>query len=135
MGEIVHNLDALHNMQILWKEGVAPPKRGYCLLIDELALEERPGYDASQNAVVGMARENASTCDLSPVTLDTLNAIADGLHEQPEETISWAKEATVMTLAAFNHDHYSPVPLLISGTNKKEMEKQQAQWIQLPLDA
>jgi hypothetical protein len=44
MGEIVHNLDALHNTQILWKEGVAPLKRGYCLLIDELALEEWPRY-------------------------------------------------------------------------------------------
>jgi hypothetical protein len=135
MREIVYNLDALHKAQTLWREGVAPPKWGYCLLIDELALEERPRYDASQDAVIGMARENASTCDLSPVTLDTLYAIADGLNEQPEETISWAKEATVVTLAAFDRDHYSPVPLLISGTNKKETEKPQAQWIQLLLDA
>jgi hypothetical protein len=135
IGEIQYNLDALHNAQILWREGVAPPKRGYCLLIDELALEELPRYDGSRDAVVGMARENASTCDLSPVTLDTLYAIADGLNEQPEETISRTKEATVVTLAAFDHDHYSPIPLLISGTNKKETEKPQARWIQLLLDA
>ena len=81
-----------------------------------------------------MARENASTCDLSPVTLDTLYAIADGLNETPQETISWAKEATVVTLSAFDHDHYNPVPLLISGTNKKGNEKPQAEWIKLLLD-
>jgi hypothetical protein len=66
-----------------------------------------------------MAHENASTCDLSPVTLDTLYEIADGLNESPKETISRAKEATVVTLAAFDRDHYNPVPLLISGTKRK----------------
>lgn len=81
-----------------------------------------------------MAHENASTCDLSPVTLDTLYAIADGLHEMPQETISRAKEATVVTLAAFDYDHYHPAPLLISGTNKKETEQPQAEWIKLLLN-
>jgi hypothetical protein len=133
--EIEHNLDALHNAHVFWHNGVAPPTRGHCILIDELALEERPRYDASRDAVVGMACENASTCDLSPVTLDTLYEIADGLNESPDETISRAKEATVVTLAAFDRDHYNPVPLLISGTNKKETEQPQAQWIELLLDA
>jgi hypothetical protein len=132
--EIEYNLDALHKAHILWQNGVAPPTRGHCLLIDEIALEERPRYDASRDAVVGMARENASTCDLSPVTLDTLYAVADGLNETPQETISRAKEATVVTLAAFDRDHYNPLPLLISGTNKKETEQPQAEWIQLLLD-
>ena len=43
---------------------------------------------ASRDAVVGMACENASTCDLSPVPLDTLYEIADGLNESPDGTIS-----------------------------------------------
>jgi hypothetical protein len=37
-------------------------------------------------------------------------------------------------LATFDYDHYNPVPLLILGTNKKETEQPQAQWIQLLLD-
>ena len=49
-----------------------------------------------------MAHENASTCDLSPVPLDTLYAIADGLNESPDEPIGQAKEVTVVTLAAFD---------------------------------
>ena len=118
--EIEHNLNALHNACVFWHNEVTPPTRGCCILIDELALEKRPQYDASQDAVVGMACENASTCDLSPVTLEALYEIADGLNESPEETISCAKEATVVTLAAFDCDHYNPVPLLISGTNKRQ---------------
>jgi hypothetical protein len=45
--EIEHNLDALHNACVFWHNGVAPPTRGHCILIDELALEEQPRYDAS----------------------------------------------------------------------------------------
>ena len=59
------------------------------------------------DAVVGMACKIASTCDLSPMILDTLYVIDDGLNEQPEKTISQAKEATVVTLTAFDHDHYT----------------------------
>ena len=38
--EFEHNLNALHNGHVFWHNGVAPPTRGYCILIDELALEE-----------------------------------------------------------------------------------------------
>src|ERR1700729_3846997 len=45
--KIEHNLDSLHKACVFWHNGVEPPKRGHCILIDELALEERPQYDAS----------------------------------------------------------------------------------------
>ena len=38
--EIEHNLNALHSACVFWHNGVAPPTRGHCIFIDELALEE-----------------------------------------------------------------------------------------------
>ena len=71
IGKIQYNLDALHDAQILWWEGVH--KQGYCLLIDELALEEQPRYDGSQDAVVGIVgiikSHGQVTCFIVPYLL------------------------------------------------------------------
>lgn len=108
-----------------------PKQRGYTLLIDEIALEERPRFDVSRDAVIGISRESASLCDLSPVTLESLHGIADGLQDR---SITRAKEATVVSLAAFDGEHYSPIPILLSGTDKTETERPQSQILNLIID-
>lgn len=129
--EISANVTAIHKAQILWDHGMRPKQRGYTLLIDEIALEERPRFDVSRDAVIGISRESASLCDLSPVTLESLHGIADGLQDR---SITRAKEATVVSLAAFDGEHYSPIPILLSGTDKTETERPQSQILNLIID-
>lgn len=127
--EISQNIDALFSVGIL---GGTLKTRGYSFQIDEIALEERPRYDSGRDAILGMAREDADSCDLSTVTLETLHAAADALEEG---SLTIAKEATVLTVAAFDSEHYAAFPIMISGTNKSEDDLSQARWIQTALDA
>lgn len=129
--DISDNLHALHNSCVLWKSGETPPKRGFSIMIDEIALEERPRYDTSRDAVIGFAWETDMECDLSTVTVDTIHAAADALNEK---RISYAKEATVASLAAFGEHNYSPAAILLSGTNKTEAVAWQHKLIQQLVD-
>jgi hypothetical protein len=65
--------------------------------------------------VVGFSHVNAGSYDLYNPTKETLNAMMDGIQEG---TLSRAMEATVVAIAAFDCDNYSPIPVLISGTCK-----------------
>jgi hypothetical protein len=130
--EIIGNLQAHHDAHVLWKPGEVPPKRGFSIMIDEIALDERPRYDSARDVILGFARESDNECDFSTVTVDTIHAAADALHEK---RISYAKEATVASLAAFGECNYSPAPIVISGTNKTETVPQQTKLIRLLTDS
>ncbi len=91
-----------------------------------MALEECPRYDSLQDATLGMAREDAESCDLAKVTLETLHAAADALDKG---SLTLAKEATVMAIAGYDKEYYITFPVLISGTKKTEDEAGQARWI------
>lgn len=130
--ELAHNLKQLHISQSIWPHETSPPRRrGFSLLVDETALEERPRYDGTRNAVLGIAREDAVQVDLTPVTFDTLSAINDAMREG---TVRRASEATVAILAAFGKEHYHGVPFMISGTAKRENEEDQSTWLELLID-
>jgi hypothetical protein len=128
----MHNLDEIHKHHVIWGEDGTPPKRGFSIMIDEIALEERPRYDGSHDALLGIAREDASSCDLYNITLDSLHEITDCIANK---SLTAAKEATVISLAAFGKDNYNPVPIVISGMSKKEQERQQAKLIKLTVNA
>lgn len=125
--KISANLEALHLSGVL-QGGPVLRKRGYSLQIDEIALEERPRYDSTRDAIIGMSHENAQSCNLSTVTLEILEAAADALEDG---SLSLAKEATFVALAAYDREYYVALPLLISGTNKTEDDVSQAEWIEL----
>ncbi|KAH9928182.1 uncharacterized protein B0H18DRAFT_857228, partial [Fomitopsis serialis] len=135
LAEFLHNLGALDSAGVLWESssnGSRQRRRGFQIMVDELALEERPRYDSRRDAVLGMARETSHEVDLSVLTLENLEAAADALEDG---SMAVAKEATMMGLAAFGHDDYTVFPIMISGTNKTERDVKQAEWIKLAIDA
>ncbi len=79
-----------------------------------------------------MAREDAESCDLAKVTLETLHAAADALDEG---SLTLAKEATVMAIAGYDKEYYVAFPVLISGMKKTEDEAGQARWIAAGIEA
>ncbi|KAJ7437703.1 hypothetical protein FB451DRAFT_1193094 [Mycena latifolia] len=120
------NLDSIHDTQVMWKSGKALAHRGFSLLIYEIALEQRPRYDADRDAVVGFSRFDAASCEMYNPTEETLGAMVDAICEG---TLTRATEATVAAIAPFHPEFYTPVPLLISGTCKHEMDRLQSKWI------
>ncbi|KAH9836766.1 uncharacterized protein C8Q71DRAFT_682204, partial [Rhodofomes roseus] len=139
LAEFLHNLGALDSAGVLWESRSSESqtvsrqrRRGFQIMVDELALEERPRYDGRRDAVLGMARETAHEVDLGVLTLENLEAAADALEDG---SLAVAKEATMMGLAAFGYDDYTAFPIMISGTNKTERDVKQAEWIHLAIDA
>ncbi|RDX54397.1 hypothetical protein OH76DRAFT_1320249, partial [Lentinus brumalis] len=133
VAEVSTNLILLHNAGAFTTgRGASVRRRGWAFEADEFALEERPRYEPTQNAIVGMAREDSDSCDLATVTLDTLHAAADALEEG---SLTLAKEATVVAIAAYDKEHYVSFPVLISGMKKTENEFGQARWISAVIEA
>ncbi|KAJ7818285.1 hypothetical protein B0H13DRAFT_2379013 [Mycena leptocephala] len=124
--EIEANLDSVHDTQVFWERGKPLPCRGFSLLIDEIALEQRPKYDTDRDCVVGFSRFDAASGDMYHPTEETLGEMVDAIREG---TLTRATEATVTAIAPFHPDLYTPVPLLISGTCKRETDRLQTKWI------
>lgn len=125
--EIQGNVSAIHKAGVMWRKGIRPPKRGLSIQSDEIALENRPRYDSRRNSVLGFSRTTADTCDLR-VTENTLYAMVDSLKDG---TLTVASEATVVAVGAFDGVDYDIFPIMISGTDKKENDMDQAEWLNL----
>ncbi|KAJ7898149.1 hypothetical protein B0H13DRAFT_2337610 [Mycena leptocephala] len=94
--EIEANLDSVHDTQVFWEKGKPLPCRGFSLLIDEIALEQRPKYDTDHDCIVGFSRFEAASCDMYHPTEETLGAMVDAIREG---TLTRATEATVAAWA------------------------------------
>ncbi|KAJ7660891.1 hypothetical protein DFH06DRAFT_906846, partial [Mycena polygramma] len=126
--EIEANLQSIHETHVFWDNETPLPKRGFSLLIDEVALETRPRYDSDRDAVVGFSRVDAASCDMYNPTAESLGAMVDAIQEG---TLTRGTEATVAAIAPFHPEFYTPVPLMISATCKRETDPSQRKWIEL----
>ncbi|KAG9074525.1 hypothetical protein FRC06_010623, partial [Ceratobasidium sp. 370] len=113
----------------------APGIRGFSVLIDEIALEERLRYSVAEDAILGVCREHAGICETWSLTgrpvshLQDLKALLDAGEGHR------AKEATMVALAPFGGSNYGPMVVLISGTCKTELVEDQKALISLVLEA
>lgn len=103
-------------------------KRGFQLMADETALEQRACYFPAKNELLGLCREHGKNHDLKVERWDNLETIQNAVRENQ---CHLGKEATVVGVAAFGFDHYNTFPLLISPTCKSENSNDCASWIQL----
>lgn len=122
---ITQNIDALFGPD----SGPASfQQQGYVVMVDEVALEERPRYDSKRDSVLGICREHSNLCDL---TVSSLAAVQEMQTSLDEKVIHQAKEATVISLAAFSAGNYAPHPIVLSGTCKSEKDREHAKLLSL----
>ncbi|KAJ8456665.1 hypothetical protein ONZ45_g18629 [Pleurotus djamor] len=124
--------EGLHNMEGLKARTTAIGQRGYVLMVDECALEERPRFDSKRNAILGLCREHGSSVDSNATSLESIQEVRLALKEG---TVHRAKEATVISVAPFSKTHYNPQPVIISGTCKTEKENAHAGLLRLAIRA
>ncbi|TFY73918.1 hypothetical protein EWM64_g10094 [Hericium alpestre] len=117
--EIEDNMLVLSEAGFFWKSSIGSPapRRGWSIMADNIALEERPCYNAPRNAVLGLCQEHALCCDLEVTSIEPLKGIQAALDN---DKIHRAKEAMVAGMAPFASTNYSVAPVLLSGTCKKE---------------
>ncbi|KAJ7930728.1 hypothetical protein B0H13DRAFT_1858536 [Mycena leptocephala] len=104
------------------------------LMLDEIAVEQRPRWDDKTNKILSACRE----CSFR-VTLE-LNSATDlelFFNTLDDGDIHLATEATVAAFGALSKDPrvYNPRPCCISGTDKTEKGPEQAKFIQQILTA
>lgn len=110
------------------------PLCGHSILIDEIAIEERPVFVKWLNTVGGLCREHTKFVDLRMTNIPGLRILVNALF-QPTPTIHFAKEATVAGIAAFRAEHYEVKPVFAAGTCKTEKAPDCVKLIQALLDA
>lgn len=132
----------------------APPTRseadelpGIVVMIDGVALEEVCRYDCTRDSVIGICREHGKKVNLKVDDVESLDKLSKALENG--KTISFAlvkfshslgichhgKDGTVLAIAVVTDaEHYTPIPLLLSASCKKETGKVLKEWLSLFMD-
>ncbi|KAJ7078273.1 hypothetical protein B0H15DRAFT_804878 [Mycena belliarum] len=99
------------------------------LMLDEIAVEQRPRWDDKTNKILGACRECCGKVSLELNTEADLQVFFDAVDSGE---IHLASEATVAAFGALSRDPriYSPRPCCISGTDKHEDSTCHAEFIQ-----
>ena len=101
---------------------------GHSILIDGVALEERCRYLRLANSVIGLCREHAGELDLHVQSTQSILSIEDAIHNDKPRA-HYASEATVLAIAPFRQSGYSAVPVVLSGSCKREGGKKMSGWV------
>ncbi|KAG8692772.1 hypothetical protein FRC11_003378, partial [Ceratobasidium sp. 423] len=116
--------EVLANVESMCRRAKAttPPTgvRGFSVLIDEIALEERIRYSAAEDTLVGFCRECTTPGETQNITGRPISHLF-GLRKLLDSgEIHRAKEATVVAIAPFGPSNYAPMVIMMSGTCKAE---------------
>ncbi|KAG8697896.1 hypothetical protein FRC08_006250 [Ceratobasidium sp. 394] len=114
-----------------------PCRRLWSILIDEVAVEKRPHYYSSGDAIAGICREHSSSLDLTAVTSRGLAGIQAVQASLESSACHHAREATVVAIAGFGKEaiDYSACVVLVSGTCKTESERDGFQLIHTVIES
>ncbi|KAG8684104.1 hypothetical protein FRC08_013877 [Ceratobasidium sp. 394] len=115
-------------------QNVTSSKRGFTLMIDELASEENIRYSVAEDALLGLCREHSNINDLKNITGRPVSHLEDIKKLLDAGELHRAKEVTVIAVAPFGYSNYSPMVVLISGTCKTESVLNQRDLISLVVD-
>lgn len=106
---------------------------GQILMIDGVALNEVCHYDQSRNRILGLCREHSHTVNTQVASLETVRAVEKAIHQ--DNTCCYGKDATVVMVGPYADPiHYTPVPLVVSPSCKKETGHELLKWIKTVLE-
>ncbi|KAF8150850.1 hypothetical protein B0H34DRAFT_785029 [Crassisporium funariophilum] len=124
------------NMTSFLEPSVKPPPPqspsgkipGNILMFDGVALESKCHY---------FCREHSKNVDLKITSFKAIEKICVALFEEtePDKKVCFGSDATVVAMAPYaRSDHYRPVPLVVSPSDKTEKGEWMALWIQTLID-
>ncbi|KAJ7924779.1 hypothetical protein B0H13DRAFT_1863643 [Mycena leptocephala] len=119
---------------------IKPPPQflgGNVLMFDGVALETKCRYCPYRNAILGLCREHSHRVNTQVDSLDSVDHVRIALQKDKEDPdkVCFGSDATVVAIGPYGQeDHYSPVPLVVSPSDKTEKGKDLAKWMQVILD-
>ncbi|KAJ7023838.1 hypothetical protein C8F04DRAFT_969797 [Mycena alexandri] len=110
---------------------------GNVLMFDGIALETKCRYCPYRNAILGLCREHLHLVNTSLDSLESVEDVRLALQKDKKESgkVCFGSDATVVAIAPYaREDHYTPIPLVLSPSDKTEKGAQLAKWMQVVLD-
>jgi hypothetical protein len=107
-------------------------------MFDGVALEAKCRYCPIRDSIIGLCREHAANVETKVKSLESVDGVRTAVFHPTAETpvCHIGAEATVVAIAPYAEvDHYSPVPIVVSPSDKTEKGDELAIWIQTVLDA
>ncbi|KZW01559.1 hypothetical protein EXIGLDRAFT_760768 [Exidia glandulosa HHB12029] len=106
---------------------------GHVAMFDGIALEPRPSYCYYSDSVAGLSRETADAVETRAVSKESVDAIRDALTEK---RVRFGSEATVVAIGPYaDYTHYTPVPIVVSPSDKTEKGPTLAEWMETVLES
>ncbi|KIM86980.1 hypothetical protein PILCRDRAFT_4223 [Piloderma croceum F 1598] len=107
---------------------------GNIVTVDEIALETRCRYCPKHDSILGLCREHSHNVDTKVISLDSVEKVRVALFESQDDTtkVCFGSDATVVGIAPYaQDDHYSPVPIVASPSDKQEKGADLAKWLEI----
>ena len=110
---------------------------GNILMFDGVALESKCRYCPRRDCVIGLCREHSKNVNPRVTSFADIGKMRTALfdEEDNDKKVCFGSDATVVAMASYaRSDHYRPVPLIVSPSDKTEKGESLAIWIQTLID-
>jgi hypothetical protein len=114
--------------------GVLP---GNIVMVDGIALGTRCCYCPKRDSILGLCREHSSNVDTKVISLDSVEKVRVASFESEDDAkkVCFGSDATVVVIGPYaQNDHYNPVPIVASPSDKHEKGVDLAKWLEIVLD-
>jgi hypothetical protein len=111
---------------------------GDIVMVNGIALETRCHYCSKHDSIFGLCCEHFSNVDTKVISLNSVEKVHVALFESQDNAIKvcFGSDATVVGIAPYaQDDHYSPVPIVASPSDKHEKGVDLAKWLETVLDS
>ncbi|KAJ7312418.1 hypothetical protein DFH08DRAFT_822155 [Mycena albidolilacea] len=121
-----------------------PPKcingllTGNVLMVDGVALETKCRYCLYRDAIIGLCREHSHCVNTKVDSLESVEKVRVALAKDIKDSgkVCFGSDATVVAIAPYaESENYTPVPIVVSPSDKTEKGASHAEWVQVVLDA
>ncbi|PPR04251.1 hypothetical protein CVT26_004196 [Gymnopilus dilepis] len=138
--EIDHNISAFFDPRVK----PFPPKfpngiPGNVAAFDGIAIESKCRYCPQRRMIMGLCREHCKNIDPTVQNLESIEDIRAALFDETldeKQKVCFGSDATVVAIAPYaRDDHYTPVPVIVSPSDKSEKGPELAKWIRTFIDA
>ncbi|KAJ7938701.1 hypothetical protein B0H13DRAFT_1851287 [Mycena leptocephala] len=105
---------------------------GNILMFDGIALETKCRYCPDRNAILGLCREHSNRVNTSVDSLESVENVRQALQKDLKDPgkVCFGSDATVVAVAPYAQtDHYTPVPTVVSPSDKTEKVPELALWM------
>jgi hypothetical protein len=110
---------------------------GNIVMVDGIALETRCRYCLKCDSILGLCHEHSHNVDTKVVSLESVEKVCAALFESQDDAtkVCFRSDATVVVIGPYaQDDHYSPVPIIASPSDKHEKGVDLAKWLETVLD-